>query len=355
MEAPLQAATELSEAKRALLARRLKGLSLKKEANAPVQPRPANARVRISIDQYRLWLHHSMHPGVPVYNEPVSIFHDGPLDRAMLARSLELYANRHEAWRTGFVAEGEDVLQQIVPSVSVPVKLYDLSGFNDEKREAEDARLARENALQPFDLTRPPLLRAVLTRMSPTEDRLHLAIHHIVFDGTAIRDSFLPEIAAIYKALAAGEEPALAPSQLQYPDFSLWREEQLNSTSMERSRIFWKNQLQGEQTVLRLPADRPRPAVISQRGAMHRFALSPALTNALRETSQQQGATLYLTLLAALQVLLFRYSGQQDVIVGTGANGRRLPELQGVMGYMLDTFPVRVKANAEKPFTKFLN
>ena len=355
MPATMRTPVEMSEAKRALLARRLKGLSAREEEGDGILPRPEGASVRISVDQYRIWLHHNMQPELPTYNEPVSIFHAGPLDPAILQRSLELYAQRHEAWRTGFQVENDEVVQQVIPSVTVPVVLHDLSNLTADSREAEDARLAKENAIKPFDLTQAPLFRAVLTRLTPTEDRLHMVIHHIAFDGTAIRDSFVPEIATIYAALAAGREPELEPRSIQYPDFALWREQQLNSAGMHRSIQFWKDKLSGELSLLRLPIDRPRSAVVSQRGAMASFTLSPELTTQLHEVSKRHGTTFYMMLLASLQALLFRYSGQDDVVIGTAANGRRLPELQGMMGYILDTFPVRVHPAATQPFIDFLN
>ena len=346
---------ELSNVRRALLARRLKGLGAREEETDTIRPRSSGTCVRLSIDQYRIWLHHSLHPELPIYNEPVSLFYSGALDPAILQQALEYYASRHEAWRTSFETVGDECFQRVESSASIAVRLHDLGELAAADREAEDARIAKENALQPFDLTCPPLVRAVLVRMSPGESRLHLTVHHLVFDGTAIRDSLVPELAAIYAALEQGQQPELAPRLLQYGDFSLWRQQQLASTSMQRSLAFWKTKLAGELPVLGLPLDRPRSAVGSQRGAMERFTFSAGLTTRLRMVSQQQRVTLYLMLLASLEVLLFRYSGQDDVVIGTGANGRRRPELQGMMGYILDTFPVRVRASAGQTFLEFLD
>jgi amino acid adenylation domain-containing protein len=345
---------ELSDAKRALLTRRLRGLASNDEETASIHPRPDGVPIRISVDQYRIWLHHSLRTELPLYNEPISLFHAGKLDPALLQNALEFYAQRHEAWRTGFHVVGDDVLQQIVPAVTVPVALYDLSEWQIEAREAEDERIAQENAILAFDLTQPPLFRAALVRMSAEQDRLHMVVHHSVFDGTAIRDSFLPEFVAIYDALAQGQAPALPPLALQYPDFSLWREQQLNSESMAQSVQFWKKKLEADLPVLRLPLDRPRPQISSQRGAMYRFTLSAGLTSQLRLIGRQHRATLYMVLLASLDVLLFRYTGQNDIIVGTAANGRGRPELQGMMGYILNTFPVRVQPAADQKFLEFL-
>jgi amino acid adenylation domain-containing protein len=344
----------LSEAKRALLARRLKGIASAEQSAEVIRPRASGAKTPISVDQYRIWLHHFMQPELPTYNEPFSIFYDGPLDAAILKKSLEFYAGRHEAWRTSFQVEDGEVLQRMQASLDMPVPFVDLSKLPEGEREVEDLRLATAQAKKPFDLTKAPLFRVLHTRMSATQDRVHFVVHHIVFDGTAVRDSLVPELAAIYAALAEGKEPGLPQRELQYGDYSVWREQQLGTESMKRAAEFWQEELAGDLEVLRLPMDRSRPAVISQRGSMERFTLSRELTEALRAMSRAHGATLYMTLLATLDVLLFRYSGQEDVVIGTAANGRRQPELQGMMGYILDTFPVRSKPVAERPFSAFL-
>ena len=347
-------AAGLTDVQRALLARRLRDAAVSDEETITIRPRATGTRVRISVDQYRIWLHHSMHPELPLYNEPVSVFHRGPLDPGLLQRALEFYAGRHEAWRTSFQMVGDEVLQVVAESVTVSVTFQDLSVLEPERRQAEDERIARDNAVAPFDLGRGPLFRAVLNRMSAGEDRLHLVVHHLVFDGTAIRNSFVPELAVIYAALAEEREPELKPVALQYPDFAVWREQQVASPAMEPALEFWKEKLAGDLPLLRLPMDRPRPAVSSQRGAMRSFTLGAELTAQLRGVCRQHRATLYMLLLASLEALLFRYSGQEDVVVGTAANGRSRPELQGMMGYMLDTFPVRVKAGAGQSFLELL-
>jgi amino acid adenylation domain-containing protein len=344
----------LTKAQRVLMERRLKGLDIAAEDADCIKPRTSHSKVRLSVDQYRIWLHHFIQPGVPTYNEPVTIFHAGPLDPDVLRASVEEYVRRHEAWRTSFQVEHDEILQQVHPLQDVSLRFVDLSGLPPNQREAEDKRLATEQAVNPFDLTEVPLFRILLTRMSATQDRVHLVVHHIVFDGAAIRDSLLPELAAIYASFAKGERLLLPPRPLQYADYTLWREAQLASTAMQRSIDGWRDELAGELPLLRLPADRPRPAVVSQRGGMESFRLSAELTSTLRELGRAHGASLYMTLLASLQALLFRYSGQQDVILGTGANGRRQPELEGMMGYILDTFPVRVQCHPEQPFSAFL-
>jgi len=342
---------EMSEAKRALLARRMRGISAQQEQ---IQPRPAGAKTPISVDQYRIWLHASMQPGLPTYNEPIMIEYRGEFNLANLTASLNYFLQRHEAWRTSFLVEHEEVLQHVHPELHVDLELFDLSDLAEEEREASAHRLAAQQALRPIELDKAPLFRALVVRVAPDDHRLYMVLHHIMFDGLSIQETFIPELAAIYSALQAGVEPSLPPRALQYCDYAVWRQQQVNSPAMERLVEYWRTQLGGELPVTRLPSDRPRPPIISQRGEIECFTISRELTDSLRELSQAHGVTLFMTLLAVFKVLLFRYSGQEDVIVGGGADGRRRPELRGMMGYILDTFAVRTHPSSGLPFSTYL-
>jgi amino acid adenylation domain-containing protein len=347
-------AGSMSDAKRALMAQRLKGFSTSRQEADQIKPCGAGDKVPISVEQYRIWLHASMHPEMSTYNEPITIQYRGDLDVAVLTESLNYFLCRHEGWRTGFIMENDVVFQVVQPEVKVNLELVDLSDLPEEEREAESMSLATEQALLPIDLTQAPLFRAMVVRVAPDDIRLHIVLHHVVFDGLSIQETFIPELAAIYAALKAGDEPLLPALTLQYKDYSAWRQEQVALPAMERHLEYWQKQLAGDLPVLRLPTDRPRPAVISQRGDIETCKISRELTDALRELSQAQGATLYMTMLAAFEALLFRYSGQEDVIVGGGADGRRRPELRGMMGYILDTFAVRAHPTGKRPFSAFL-
>jgi len=347
-------AETMSDAKRALMAQRLKGISLAKQEEGQIKPCGAGDRFPISVDQYRIWLHASMHPEMATYNEPITIQYRGELDAALLKESLNYFLRRHDAWRTAFVMENDEVFQVVQSVVKVELELFDLSDLPEDEREAESLSLATEQALSPIDLTRAPLFRALVVRVAPDDYRLHMVLHHIVFDGLSIQETFIPELAAIYAALKAGDKPSLPARTLHYCDYAAWRQEQVSLPAMERHVAYWQKELEGDLPVLRLPTDRPRPAVISQRGDIETYAISRELTDALRELSRSSGVTLYMTMLAAFQVLLFRYSGQEDVIVGGGADGRRRPELRGMMGYILDTFAVRTHPTGKQTFSAFL-
>ena len=344
----------MSETKRALLAQRLKGISTSTQEARQIKPRTSDGPTPVSVDQYRIWLHTSMHPDLPIYNEPITITYRGELDISILTSSLNYFLSRHDAWRTAFTMQNGEVFQVVQPEVTVDLKLFDLSHLPAQEREAKAKNLATEQATRPIELDEPPLFRATVVRAAVDEYRLYMVLHHIVFDGLSIQETFIPELAAIYAAFSAGVEPSLSPRTLQYCDYSAWRQDQVAAPAMERHIEYWQAQLAGDLPVLRLPTDRPRPAAISQRGDIETFAISRELTDSLRELSQAHGATLYMTLLAAFKVLLFRYSEQEDVIVGGGADGRRRPELRGMMGYILDTFAVRTHPSATLKFSDFL-
>ena len=345
---------EMSEAKRALIARRLKGISNADREEGRIKPGPRGGRTPISVDQYRIWLHASMHPDLPTYNEPITIEYRGEFDLAIFTESLNYFLRRHDAWRTSFSVQGDEVFQVVHPEVKIALALFDLSDLAQDEREAKAKELATRQALRPIELDKAPLFRALVARVAPKYHRLYMVLHHVVFDGLSLQETFIPELDIIYRALMAGDKPVLPVRTLQYGDYAAWRKEQVESPAMERQTNYWRTLLAGDLPVLRLPSDRPRPAVISQRGGIETGEISRDLTNRLRELSHDHGVTLYMTLLAAFKVLLFRYSQQQDVIVGGGADGRRRPELRGMMGYILDTFAVRTHPSAEMRFDDFL-
>ena len=350
----IQPAGGMSEAKRALLAQRLKGVSISKQEAGQIKPCSSDGPTPISVDQYRIWLHTSMHPDLPIYNEPIAITYRGDLDVSILTASLNYFLGRHDAWRTTFVMQHGEVVQVVQPEVTVKLELFDLSNLPESERETKAKSLATEQATRPIALDEAPLFRALVVRGAVDEYRLYMVLHHIVFDGLSIQETFIPELAAIYAALAAGVEPSLPPRTLRYCDYAVWRQEQVAAPAMDRHVEYWQAQLAGDLAVLRLPTDRARPASISQRGDIETFAISGELTKSLRELSQAHGVTLYMTLLAVFKVLLFRYSEQEDVIVGGGADGRRRPELRGMIGYILDTFAVRTHPSAQFKFSDFL-
>jgi amino acid adenylation domain-containing protein len=341
----------LSESKRRLLEQRIRGIGSATEEDR-VLPRAPGASVPLSAEQRRVWLHASQQPEVPIYNEPFTIHKRGSLDVATLEAAFDEVLRRHEAWRTSFSAEGEQIVH---PSVRIVLPLIDLSELPEAEREAEALRIATEDARNPIPLDIVPLFRTRLVRMKEDEHRLYLTFHHIIFDGVSISRIFVPELTAAYEAIEQRKPIPLTPPQLHYGDYAIWRERHVESPAVKQHLAWWTEQLAGELPILALPEDRPRPAAASHHGSMECFDIPPELLQNLRKLSRERGATLYMSLLAAYKALLFRYSGQNDLIVGSATDARRRPELEGVMGYFLDTFVVRTRPLAETSFSEYLS
>jgi amino acid adenylation domain-containing protein len=341
---------KFSEAKRRLLEQRLHGRALRTEID-PIRPRPAGAKVPLSAEQRRVWFHASQQLNLPVYNEPLTIRRHGSFDLQIFEASFNEVLRRHEAWRTSFSPEGEQVIHD---NLRVTFSLLDLSALAETEREVEALRIATEDAKQPILIHSVPLFRARVLRMTPNEHRIYLTLHHIIFDGVSINSIFLPELSAIYDSLECGNPSPLPPPSLQYGDYAIWRERQINSPELKQHLAYWRSHLSGELPVLRLPGDRQRPAIASNRGSMECFDVPDELMENLRRFSREQGVTLYMTLLAAFKVLLFRYSGQNDLIVGSASDARRRPELETVMGYILDTFAIRTRPSVDLRFSEYL-
>jgi amino acid adenylation domain-containing protein len=342
---------DLSAAKRRLLQLRMEGHAWQAELNT-IRPRPAGAQIPLSPEQRRVWLHASQQPDVPIYNEPFTVIRLGTCNLGILEQSINEILRRHEMWRTSFSLEGEQVVH---PNVHLSLPFVDLSGLPQAEREAEALRLATEDAQTPIPLDAVPLLRARVVRMKSDEHRLYFTLHHITFDAISISRIFLPELSAIYASLEQGKPYFLPPPELQYGDYALWRERQLESPEVKQHLAYWLDQLSGELPVLSLREDRLRPAMTSYRGSMECFEMLPELAEDLRSLSRAHGTTLFTTLLAAFKVLLFRYSGQNDIIVGSPSDARRQPELEGVMGYFLDTFAIRTRPVSGIRFSEYLS
>jgi len=307
-----------------------------------------------SHGQEQIWLHTQLVTDVPLYNEPITIYKAGTLDHAILERALTEVVRRHEAWRTNFrVVEGQPV-QVIGPPFEVRVPVVDLRGIPAPQREPEALRLAVEDAQRPFDLTSGPLFRVLLIRVNDSDHRLYLTLHHIIFDGFSIYRLFLPELAAVYEAYSLGKRSPLPELTVQYSDFAVWQREWLvQSGAMASQLAYWKKQLAGV-SMMRLPADRPRPAVQSFSGAIHPFALSQPVSQALKMLGRRSGTTLFMTLLAGLAVLMHRYSGLDDVAIATVSSARKRSELEQLLGYFLNPVVLRNNLSGDPSFSETL-
>jgi aspartate racemase len=321
---------------------------------ADIPPRPREATAALSFAQQQLWLHARLASELPVYNEPVTIHYAGRLDTPALERSLAEIIRRHEAWRTTFAVVDGEPRQVIHPPAAVALPAIDLRSLPPPVRQTEALRIATEDALRPFDLERGPLLRATLVHLADDEHRLFLTLHHIIFDGVALYRVFLPELAALYDAFATGRPSPLAEPTIQYADFARWqRERQAGSEPWARQLAYWRHRLAGA-PVLELPTDRPRPPVQTFGGTMEKLAFSKAVTDALKALGGQERATLYMTMLAAFTALLSRYSGQDDLVVGTVTAGRKRPQVEQLLGYFLNPLALRLDCSGDPTFRQLL-
>jgi hypothetical protein len=277
----------------------------------------------------------------------------GRLELAVLQRTLSEVVRRHEVLRTSFPSVAGQPRQRIVESWQPALPLIDLSGLDQPLVQEATRWLVQREALQPFDLATGPLLRATLLRMSAEEHVLLFTMHHIVSDGWSM-GLLVREVAALYKAYQEGQESPLEELAVQYADYAVWQREWLAGEVLEGQLEYWRRQLAGAPAVLELPTDRPRPRVQSYRGATSEFRLSEELTAGLKELSRRSGVTLFMTLLAGFEVLLWRLSGQEDICVGTAIANRTRRETEGVIGFFVNTLVLRAELSGELSFRELL-
>jgi acyl carrier protein len=322
---------------------------LKSEGGASAPPlvrASREGRLPVSFAQQRLWFIDQLEPGNPFYNIPVAVRLSGVLDVGALERTLSEIIRRHEALRTHFAeADGEPV-QVISPAEPLPLPLTDLSHLDEGEREAEARRLTAEAARTPFALNTPPLIKGWLLRLSTDEHVALLTMHHVVSDGWST-GVLIKEVAALYQAFSQGQPSPLAELEIQYADYAVWQRGWLRGEALEEQVAYWRKQLGGTLPVLELPMGRPRPAIVSHRGRTLSFILPREAADRLRELSRREGVTLFMTLLAAFKALLHRYTGQDDVVVGTPIAGRNRRETEGLIGFFVNTLALRTDLSGD--------
>lgn len=311
-------------------------------AGEPIRPRPPGGdAVAASFGQERIWFLDQLDPGTPVYDMAAALELDGRLEVPVLAAAVCEVVRRHESLRTRFVAVAGRPRQVVAAGPLPPLPRLDLATLPAAARQRERRRLAAAAAHVRFALDRGPLLSTWLVRTGADRHTLLLTFHHIVSDGwsTAV---FVREVAALYAAFAAGRPSPLARPEIQFPDFALWQRQRLQGAVREELTAWWRGQLAGV-PVLELPTDHPRPAVQSHRGANLHRRLPPPLAAALRRLAAAEGATLFMALLAAFDALLCRYSGQQDLCVGTFIANRNRTQLESLLGFLVNNLALRVR------------
>ncbi|HSF39662.1 MAG TPA: amino acid adenylation domain-containing protein, partial [Thermoanaerobaculia bacterium] len=320
-------------------------------AAPPVVPVPRDGDLPLSFAQERLWFLDQLQPGQPTYNMPSALRMTGPLSPAALTGAFAEVVRRHETLRTTFPAVAGRPVQRIAPPGPFPLPVIDLSALSAGEREA--ARLTTLEAARPFDLAAGPLLRAGLLRLGEGEHLLLATMHHIVSDGWSM-GILIRELGAAYQALAAGTSPALPELPVQYADWAVWQRDWLQGEPLEAQLAYWRRQLGEDVAVLELPADCPRPAVATFRGSHLSAVLPVSLAQSLEALSRREEATLFMTLLAAFDVLLARLTGQTDVPVGTPVAGRSRGEVEGLIGLFLNTLVLREDLAGDPPFRALL-
>jgi hypothetical protein len=338
------------EARRKLLLR----AQQKKGKSAQIQKRPQTSDTNglpLSFAQQRLWFLSKLDPQSGAYNMPAVIHFSGSLDSAALERSFNTIMQRHEILRTSFSEQDGEPRQNIASVTHFHIPVIDLRTLASVEEQVN--LLAQQELQRPFDLTQGPLLRIYLLQIDTDEHILLFTMHHIVSDGWSI-GVVMQELSIIYQAETQGKEPLLPVLPIQYADYVLWQRSVLQGEALERQLDYWRQQLANAPTVLDIPTDRPRSPRQTFIGTRKSLLLPTDLVQALTALSQREDATLFMTLLAAFQVLLMRYSGQQDMVIGTPIANRLRQELEGLIGMFVNTLALRTDLSGNPGFRQLL-
>jgi amino acid adenylation domain-containing protein/non-ribosomal peptide synthase protein (TIGR01720 family) len=307
----------------------------------------------LSFAQYRLWLLDQLEPGGSTYNMPGALRLSGPLDTTALERSLREIVRRHEILRTVFINIDGEPIQHVRQDIGLAIPRVDLRELAEGETEARVRELSLEEARRPFDLARGPLLRLKLLGVAEQEHVLLLTFHHIVTDGWS-HGVFIRELTHLYGAFSEGRPPSLPELPIQYGDFAVWQRERLRGEVLENQLDYWRQKLSGGLPVLDMPTDRPRHLMQTSSGATLSVELPRALTVSLKDLSRREGVTLFMTLLAAFNVLLYRYTGQKDIIVGTPIAGRNQERIEGLIGFFVNMLALRTDLSDEPTLRQLL-
>ncbi|HYW09066.1 MAG TPA: condensation domain-containing protein, partial [Longimicrobium sp.] len=351
MQDPHSRRDDLSSAKRALLEQRLRG-------RGGARPRETIGRCAgdgpdfpMSFAQERMWFLAQFEPGNPMYNVPVALLVRTDIDIPRLERALSEVVRRHESLRTVFRMVDGELRQVVEDPYEVRVELFEVRDRVRSADPMEDIRrLISEEGARVFDVSRLPLFRVTLLRVSDERFAMVITTHHIATDGWSM-PTIITEMDEIYTAFTVGRPSALPEPTLRYADYSVWQRQYLTGATLEKQVGYWRGLLRGSPT-LEIPTDRPRPAQQSFRGAFHRFNITEGTTQRLRELCRQEGVTVNMVVLAAFNVLLHRWSGQDDLVVGTLLGNRSRAELEEVLGYFVNTAALRIDVSGDPPFTE---
>ncbi|MEM7129202.1 MAG: amino acid adenylation domain-containing protein [Chloroflexota bacterium] len=323
-------------------------------ASAGIQPTPRDGNLPLSFAQQRLWFLHQIEGEKATTNIPMVLRLSGPLDIALLEQSVAEIVRRHETLRTTFALVDGEPVQVIDPDATVTPERIDLQHLPKEQQSAEVYRLASQEVQYHFDLTTGPLLRVIVIELGKQEFVVAVTMHHIISDAWSI-GVFTNELLTFYQGFSKGQ-PALLPDlPIQYADFALWQRKWLSGNVKQQQLEYWKKQLAGAPPLLELPIDRPRPAIQTFCGSTEVFHVNTTLMQRLQALSEQSGATMYMTILTAFVLLLARYSGQEDVVIGTPIANRNRRETEPLIGFFVNTLVLRGDLSGNPTFYELLS
>ncbi len=318
-----------------------------------IQPRTSEEQLPLSWAQERLWFLNQLEESSATYNIPGAVRISGNLDINALQKSLSEIVRRHEVLRTSFQSLNGTPIQVIHSEATMKINLVDLQKHSEQERETVLQQQAEQEAITPFDLEIAPLIRCCFLQLDTTEYVLLLTMHHIVSDGWSI-GVFIQELSSLYRAFSAGKPSSLTELPIQYADFAVWQREYLSGEVLETQLNYWKQQLYGVPELLQLPTDYPRPTVQTYRGSTQSFILDNDLTQKLQSLSGKSGTTLFMTLYAGFATLLYRYSGQSDIVIGSPIANRNRSEIESLIGFFVNTLVLRSRFVDNPSFEKLL-
>ena len=324
-----------------------------KQAPRPIEPAPEADNYPLAFAQQRMWFLNQMEPDSPFYNITGAVRIEGPLQIATLEEAITRIIARHQSLHTTFDLLPDGPVQKVAPPFRIALPVIDLGEATEAEREDEEMRLLKEESSQGFDLARGPLIRFRLIRTAAEHYLLTVNMHHIIADGWSMA-IFIRELQLFYQAIHQGLQPALPELTVQYRDYACWQRQWLEDETLQLQLAYWREKLRGSTALLEIPADRPRPAVQSYRGATHAFQIPAPVAASLRELSRQEEVTLFMTLLAAFQVQLQRYTGQSDLNIGTPIANRTQLETEQLIGFFVNTLVLRTDLSGSPTFRELL-
>jgi amino acid adenylation domain-containing protein len=348
---------DLTREQTALLILRLKQKPGAKSVNEnkipPIRRVSRDQDLPLSFAQQRLWFLHQLDPDSIAFNQPEAIRLRGKLNKRAFDITISEIVRRHEPLRTTFTTVDGVPVQVINPTKQMAIELIDISEVDEGEREAEARRLATQESRRAFDLATGPLLRVTLVKLGEDDHAIFFTTHHIVSDGWSM-GVLMREVSELYGAVCEGRQPALEELEIQYADYAVWQREWMSGEVLEEQLGYWKKQLSGARSVIDLPTDKPRPQDQNLAGGSCSILLQADLVEKLKRLSNQENVTLFMTLLAAFQTLLYRYSEQETILIGTPIAGRNRVEVEGLIGFFINTLVLRADISNDMSFRELL-